>query len=51
MAPATQIIARARYNRFHAEIANAGADVVINEEREVGLRVASELRRIIKSSS
>ncbi|MDH5510178.1 MAG: cation:proton antiporter [Nitrospinota bacterium] len=51
IAPVTHIIARARYSRFHADIANAGADVVIDEEKEVGLQIAAELRRIMTTSS
>lgn len=50
IAPKTRIIARARYSRFRDDIANAGADLVVDEEMEVGLRVASDLRRIMRNS-
>ena len=47
ISPATFIIARARYSRFRGEIEKAGANLVVDEEVEVGSRVAKELRNIM----
>ncbi len=39
--PQTPVIARARYHRYYADLVQAGAITVIDEERAVGLHLAS----------
>jgi voltage-gated potassium channel Kch len=48
LAPATPILARARYHTRRWELELAGASVVVDEEHHVGLRLAAELRKQIR---
>ncbi len=50
MAPEAHIIARARYHIFHYELKLAGAHVVIDEEQQVGERLADELQSHLSGS-
>lgn len=43
------LIARARYHVFAMEMVFAGADIVIDEERQVGHRLAAALRQTVRS--
>ncbi|MCH8823811.1 MAG: cation:proton antiporter [Planctomycetes bacterium] len=43
LAPGVHIIARARYHIYRWELQIAGADVVVDEEQQVGLQLAKEL--------
>jgi len=43
LAPNTHIIARARYHIYRWELQVAGANVVVDEEQQVGLQLAKEL--------
>jgi len=45
--PETPIIARARYHMYRSSLTLAGAQAVVDEEEEVGLRIAFEVRRIL----
>jgi len=47
IAPNAHIIARSRYHVYHWELEMAGAHAVIDEEEEVGRRLAVELRRAL----
>jgi len=47
LSPGTPIIARARYHVYRFELALAGAEVVIDEEQEVGLRIATAVRELL----
>lgn len=47
LAPDVHIVARARYHAFTSDIEEAGASVVINEENQVGRRLAAALRAIL----
>jgi CPA2 family monovalent cation:H+ antiporter-2 len=42
-----RIIVRARYHISTGELVRAGADVVVDEEEQVGRRLAAELRRLL----
>jgi CPA2 family monovalent cation:H+ antiporter-2 len=46
----TPIIARARYHVYRWELMVAGAPVVVDEEEQVGLRMASALRRMLRAT-
>ncbi len=46
--PETSIIARARYHMYRSSLTLAGAHAVVDEEEEVGLRIAFEVRRILQ---
>lgn len=48
LAPETPVIARARYHVYRWELIVAGAEVVVDEEDEVGLRMASSVRRKLR---
>ncbi|MBN2445538.1 MAG: cation:proton antiporter [Phycisphaerae bacterium] len=48
LAPATPIIARARFHVYRWELILAGADAVIDEEEQVGLRLAAAVRRRLR---
>ncbi len=41
LSPRTPVIARARYHLYYADLVQAGADTVIDEEQRVGLQLAS----------
>jgi len=45
MGPDVHIIARVRYHRYFADLTEAGAHEVVDEERMVGVRLAAQLRR------
>jgi monovalent cation:H+ antiporter-2, CPA2 family len=49
VAPDVPIIVRTRYHRYLAAIERAGAFAVVDEELEVGLRVATEIRKLVSS--
>ncbi|MFG0283411.1 MAG: cation:proton antiporter [Phycisphaerales bacterium JB039] len=48
MAPQTAVVVRARYHVHLAELMLAGAEVVIDEEHEVGRRMAAAVRRAMR---
>jgi len=48
LAPDTPIIARARYHIHRWQLLLAGAEAVVDEEEEVGRRIAAEVRRRIR---
>jgi CPA2 family monovalent cation:H+ antiporter-2 len=50
MAPDAQIIVRARYHVYRWELQLAGAHVVVDEEEEVGHRIANELRKVMRQA-
>ena len=45
LSPETTIIVRARYHVHRWQLALAGAQVVVDEEEQVGMRMASEVRK------
>ena len=45
LAPNTPIVVRARYHIHRWQLAMAGADAVVDEEEEVGIQIAAEVRR------
>ncbi len=47
--PQTPIIARARYHVYRWELTVAGAQVVVDEEEQVGLRMASAVRQTLRA--
>lgn len=47
MNPNVHVLVRARYHVFRWELELAGAEVVIDEEEQVGLRLSAEVRRIL----
>lgn len=47
--PNAHILARARYHAYRWELAHAGAEVVVDEEEQVGQRLAAEVRRVVRS--
>ena len=49
LAPDTAIIARARYHIHRWQLLLAGAHAVVDEEEEVGRRIASEVRKKLRS--
>ncbi len=44
------VIARARYHLYGPELIMAGAEIVIDEEREVGKRMAAAVRKMLHTS-
>jgi hypothetical protein len=44
------IVARARYHVYRWELMVAGAPVVIDEEEQVGLRMATAVRKILRAA-
>jgi len=46
IAPEVHIIARARYHRYLSHLLEGGASEVVDEERLVGMRLASQLQRL-----
>ncbi|MCK4343140.1 MAG: cation:proton antiporter [Phycisphaerae bacterium] len=46
----TPVIARARYHVYRWELILAGAEVVVDEEEEVGLRIAVAVRKKLRSA-
>jgi CPA2 family monovalent cation:H+ antiporter-2 len=52
LAPRTPIVVRARYHVHRWQLDMAGADAVIDEEEEVGIRIAAEVRhRLVTNGS
>ncbi len=45
LAPNTSIVVRARYHIHRWQLTVAGADAVVDEEEEVGIQIAAEVRR------
>ncbi len=50
LSPSTPVIARARYHIHRGELIQAGAQVVVDEEEEVGLRIASAVRKMLRAA-
>lgn len=50
LSPDTPVIARARYHRYRSELARAGAIAVIDEEEEVGLRIATDVQKKLRAA-
>ncbi len=50
LAPQTPIVARARYHVYLWELTLAGAEVVIDEEEQVGLRMAAATRKLLREA-
>ncbi len=48
LAPQTPTIARARYQVYRWDLIHAGAEVVVDEEDEVGLRLATAVKKILR---
>jgi len=48
VAPQARILARARYHIFRWELEAAGADAVVDEEYQVGQRLAAEVRKTLR---
>ncbi len=51
LSPDTFIVVRARYHIHRWQLAVAGAHVVLDEEQEVGLRIAAEVRKKLSDPS
>ena len=51
LSPHTPVIARARYHVYRWELILAGAEVVIDEEEQVGLRIASAARKMLRAAA
>lgn len=49
MADQVPVVARARYHVYGPALTMAGAEVVIDEEREVGRRMAAAVRRMLRT--
>ncbi len=49
MNPAAKILVRARYHAYRWELVSAGAEIVIDEEEQVGRRLSAEVRRILSA--
>jgi CPA2 family monovalent cation:H+ antiporter-2 len=47
LAPNAQIVARCRYHILHWELLHAGAHFVVDEEDQLGRRLASQVRVLI----
>lgn len=47
LSPRTPVFARARYHVYRYELIFAGAEVVIDEEQEVGLRIALAVQKVL----
>lgn len=50
LSPETPVIARARYHVYRWDLFMAGAEVVVDEEEEVGLRIAEAVRKELQST-
>ena len=48
LAPEARIVARARYHVYRGELELAGSHVVVDEEQQVGLRLAAEMRKLLR---
>ncbi|MBU0617383.1 MAG: NAD-binding protein, partial [Planctomycetes bacterium] len=49
LSPETPIVARARYHVYRWELMLAGAPIVVDEEEQVGLRMASAVRKMLRA--
>ena len=49
LAPDAQIISRSRYHIYRWELEMAGAHVVVDEEEQVGAKIAEEVDRYLQS--
>lgn len=47
MAPGVMVIARSRYHIYSWEYLRAGAHKIVDEENQVGLRLADEVRLVL----
>jgi len=47
----TLVVARSRYHRYAPDLMRAGADVVVDEETEVGFQIASAIQKILGEQS
>ena len=50
IAPEVFIIARCRYHVLHWELLHAGADEVVDEEDQLGRRLAAQVRKLVGRS-
>ena len=50
LAPDASIVARCRYHVLHWELLHAGADEVVDEEDQLGRRLAAQTRKLIGTS-
>ena len=50
LSPETPVIARARYHVYRWELILAGAETVVDEEEQVGLRMASAVRKMLRAA-
>lgn len=50
LSPETVIIARARYHRYRSDLIHAGAHTVVDEEKEVGLHIASKVQTLLQTT-
>ncbi len=48
LSPETPIIARARYHRYRSELIRAGASALVDEEEQVGIRLAAALQKMLR---
>lgn len=51
LAPNTPIVVRARYHIHGSLLEAAGADAIVDEEQEVGIRIAAEVRHVLLDGS
>ena len=51
MAPHARVFARARFHRYRTDIENAGAELVVDEEQDVGVRMAAGMENKDASAS
>jgi len=50
LSPETAIIARLRYHIYRSDLIRAGATMVVDEEEEIGLRIASEAKKMLRAT-
>ena len=50
LSPETVIIARSRYHIYRPNLIRVGATTVVDEEEEVGLRIASEVKKKVQAT-
>ena len=51
IAPGVSVVSRVRYDIYEQDILNAGADSVVNEEKNVGISLSEEVIRIIETKA
>ena len=49
LSPETVIIARARYHRYRSDLILAGVNAIIDEEKEIGLNIASKVQEVLQT--